>query len=81
MHWADTIFLCKVTGTVHVREMAYGLASVKEKMKVFSMVQVYLKYKILVQYMIYSSQNLENQKKKNLENPLMLCAIIFQCQV
>ena len=40
------------------------LASVKEKMKVFSMVQVYVKYKILAQYMIYSSQNLENQKKK-----------------
>lgn len=35
MHWADTIFLCKVTGTVQVREMAYGLASVKEKMKYF----------------------------------------------
>lgn len=69
MHWADNIFLCKVTGIVHVREMAYGLASVKENMKVFSMVHV--NYKILVQYVIYSSQNLEN--------PLRFCAIIFQC--
>lgn len=69
MHWADNVFLCKVPGIGHVREMAYGLASVKEKMKVFSMVHV--KYKILVQYVIYSSQNLEN--------PLMFRAIIFQC--
>ena len=49
------------------------LASVKEKMKVFSMVQVYVKYKILVQYMIYSSQNLENQKKKSGESTDALC--------